>query len=50
MKKKYMSPELDVIEFEAGSLLQEASLELKEGYADSNGLSRDIDLFFDDED
>lgn len=49
MKKKYIIPTLDVMEIEAEALL-EASLELKEGNATGEGMARELDIFFDDED
>ena len=49
MKKIYESPALDVIEIEVGSLLQEASLPLKDENASGDGMSRELGIFFDNE-
>lgn len=49
MKKKYIIPTQDVMEMEAEALL-EASLELKNDNATGEGMSRELDIFFDDED
>lgn len=48
MKKKYIIPTLEVIQTETEALL-EASLELIDENANGDGMSRELDIFFDDE-
>lgn len=47
MKKKYIIPTLEVIQTETEALL-EASLELIDDDANDDGMSRELDIFFDE--